>query len=301
MRCLASPDVKAHSEQVTMRSAKVFTHPAVARQRFRELVAMPDERIDLTEAALVIALEEYPGLALEEYLGRIERWSEAIRQRIEGSRDIERIVEEMNRFLFEQEGFHGEGDDYFDPRNTFLNEVLDRHAGLPIALSIVYIEISRRLGISMTGVALPGRFLVKVSGAWGDILLDPFDEGRVLSTLECQQIMNQVFGGAVLLREHHLRSVSRKEILEKMLAHLKSVYMSRHDLERAASSIDRMLILDERDGHELRDRGIIAMRMHRYGEAIEFLERYLDLVPYAEDRAAIRDQIAWLRAWFGPN
>lgn len=284
-----------------MRSARLFTHPAVARQRFRELAAAPDEQIDLTEAALVIALEEYPALAVDEYLGRIDRWSEAIRQRIEGSRDVERIVEEINRFLFEQEGFHGDADDYFDPRNAFLNEVLDRHAGLPIALSVVYIEISRRLGVPMTGVSLPGRFLVKVSGAWGDLLLDPFDEGRVLSTFECQQIMNAVFGGGVQLREHHLRSVSRKAILGKMLAHLKSVYMSRHDLERAASSIDRLLILDDRDGYELRDRGVVAMELHRYDEAIEYLERYLALVPHAEDRRAIKDQLDWLRAWLDPN
>lgn len=283
-----------------MRSARLFTHPAAARQRFRELASAPEEQIDLTEAALVIALEEYPSLAVEEYLGRIDSWSEAIRQRVDGSRDVERIVEEINRFLFEQEGFHGEAGDYFDPRNAFLNEVLDRHAGLPIALSVVYIEISRRLGIAMAGVSLPGRFLVKVSGAWGELLIDPFDEGRVLTTLECQQIMNEVFGGGVQLREHHLRSVSRKDILGKMLAHLKSAYMSRHDLERAASSSDRLLILDDRDGYELRDRGVLAMQMHCYQEAIEYLERYLEVMPYADDRRSIRDQLEWLRAWLDP-
>jgi regulator of sirC expression with transglutaminase-like and TPR domain len=280
---------------------RLLTHPAAARQRFRDIATGPEELIDLTEASLVIALEQYPWLHVEHYLDRIDAWSEAIRGRVEGSRDVERIVEEINRFLYEQEGFHGEGEDLYDPRYTFLNEVLDRHAGLPIALSILYIEISRRIGITVSGVALPGRFLVKVSGAWGEILIDPFDSGRILSTVECQRIMDEVFGGAVKLREHHLRAASKREILEKLLAHLKSIYMAQHDIGGAAGAIDRLLMLDMRDPYELRDRGILAMQMHSYREAIDFLERYLEIAPFAEDRALVREQIEYLRAWLDQN
>jgi regulator of sirC expression with transglutaminase-like and TPR domain len=280
---------------------RILMHPAAARSRFRALAGRADERLDLTEAALVIALEEYPGLEIHHYLERIGVWAEAISDRLEGSRDIERVVGEINRFLFEQEGFQGAEDGYLDPRTTLMNEVLDRHAGLPIALSILYIEVSRRLGIDSAGVALPGRFLVKVSGTWGDILIDPFDEGRVLSTLECQAIMNEVFGGAVKLREHHLRSNTNREILSRVLAHLKAVYLARHDLERAVASVDRLLILDERDPYETRDRGLLSMQLHQYGEAIDYLHRYLEMAPHADDLAKVREQVAYLRSWLDRN
>lgn len=281
--------------------ARLLTHPAAARQRFIELTHRPEPQLDLVEASLVIALEEYPALDIDGYLRRVDIWSDAIRERVEGSRDINRVVEEINRLLFEEEGFHGEAADYFDPRNTFLNEVLDRHAGLPLALSIVYLEISRRLGIDMSGVALPGRFLVKVCGEWGTIFIDPFDEGRVLTTAECQKILDDVYGGGVRLREHHLRSSSRREIVGRVLAHLKSMYLSSNDLSRAIGSVDRLLLLDERDSFELRDRGLVSMQLHRYDEAVEFLERYLLAAPHADDRSRIREQIEYLKAWMDQN
>jgi regulator of sirC expression with transglutaminase-like and TPR domain len=284
-----------------MERGRLLMHPAAARSRFLELSRLPDDRLDLTRASLVIALEEYPALDIDRYTERLGIWTDIIRERLAGSRDIERIVEELNRFLFEQEGFHGAEDDYHDPRKAFLNDVLDRHEGLPIALSILYIDISRRLGVDSSGVALPGRFLVKVSGIWGDILIDPFDEGRVLSTVECQSIMNSVFGGAVRLREHHLRSNTNREILARVLAHLKAVYLARHDLERAIASIDRMLILDERDPYETRDRGTLAMQLHHYREAIQYLERYLEMAPFADDLVKVREQIDYLRAWLDRN
>lgn len=282
-------------------SGRILTHPSLARRRFVELAHLPEEELDLMEASLVIALEEYPALAVGDYLQRIESWSEAIRERVEGSRDIERIIEEVNRLLFEEEGFHGEASDYYDPRVAFLNQVLDFHAGLPISLSIVWIEISRRLGVETHGVSLPGRFLVKVSGDWGEILLDPFDDGRVLTTVECQEIIDQVFGGAIRLREQHLRSFGRHEVLSRFLSHLKGVYLAQNDLEGALATIDRLLILDARDAYEVRDRGLLALQMHRYAEASAYLERYMELMPHAEDRARIGEQIAWLRAWLEHN
>lgn len=285
-----------------MESGRILTHPAVARRRFGELLACSEPDLDLTEASLVIALEEYPSLDVRSYLEQIDEWSEAIRDRIEGSQAIERVVEEMNRLLFEEEGFHGEAGDYYDPRYAFLNEVLDRHAGLPLALSIVYLELSRRLGIPSAGVSLPGRFLVKIAGPWGEILVDPFEGGRVLSTVECQRILDQVFGGGVRLHEHHLRSISRREILARLLAHLKTVYMTRGDLIGALASVERLLMIDGRDPDEIRARGVLGMQLHRYREAISDFERYLEVAPpWAEDTAIVREQIDWLRAWLDQN
>jgi len=284
-----------------MQSARVLTHPAFARHRFRELAGLPDHLLDLVEASLVIAAEDQPGVDMHRYLGQLDRWSDAVRDRLEGSRDVERIVDSINRLLFDEEGFHGENEDYYDPRSALLSETFETHAGLPISLSILYIELSRRVGVDVCGVSLPWRFLVKFSGAFGQIVVDPFDGGRVLSTVELQKLLDDVYGGGVRLREHHLRSFTPKEILARELAHLKSAYLARHDLAHAAASIDRLLILDDHDPYELRDRATVAAQMHAYRLAIDCFERYLALMPHAEDTARIREQIAWLRAWLEQN
>ncbi|HEY8183350.1 MAG TPA: transglutaminase-like domain-containing protein [Thermoanaerobaculia bacterium] len=284
-----------------MQAGRVLTHPAFARQRFREITGRPDPALDLVEASLVIALEDEPGIAIDRYLEQVNAWTDAIRERLEGSRHVERIVDSINKLLFEEEGFHGEDEDYYDPRSALLNATLDTHAGLPITLSILYIEISRRVGVDVSGVSLPGRFLVKFSGEFGQLVIDPFDGGRVLSTIELQKLLDDVYGGGVRLREHHLRSFTAKEILARELAHLKSAYLARHDLVRAAASMDRLLILDANDTYELHDRGNVAVQMHAYGEAIECFERYLALKPHAGDVARVREQIAYLRAWLEQN
>jgi len=284
-----------------MQEARVLTHPAFARRRFREIAGLPEPALDLVEASLVIALEDEPRLDIARYLQQVSEWSDAVRERLEGSRDVERIVESINRLLFEEEGFHGEDEDYYDPRSALLNETLDKHAGLPIALSILYIELSRRVGAEAAGISLPGRFLVKFSGAFGQVVVDPFDGGRVLTTIELQKLLDAVYGGGVRLREHHLRSFTCKEILARELAQLKAAYLVRHDLARAAASIDRLLILDQNDPYELHDRASVAVQMHEYREAIECFQRYLTLMPHAEDVARVREQITWLRAWLEQN
>ena len=284
-----------------MQAGRLLIHPALARQRFAEIAALPEPLVDLVEASLLIYAEDYPRLDIGRYLEQVGSWCGAVHDRLEGSHDIERIVETINRILFAEEGFRGENDDYYDPRSALINEALDRHAGLPITLSILYIEISRRIGVEATGVSLPGRFLVKLSGAFGQIVVDPFDGGRVLTTMELQKILDEMYGGGVRLREHHLRSFSRKEILARELAQLKAAYLAQRDLQRAAASVDRLLILDGRDAYEIRDRAAIAVQMHAYAAAIEFFERYLELVPHAEDVARIREQIAYLRAWLDQN
>jgi regulator of sirC expression with transglutaminase-like and TPR domain len=284
-----------------MQHGRVLTHPALARKRFEELAARPDASLDLVEASLVIALEEDPRIDVDRYCGEVNRWSEAVRSRLDGSRDVEKIVDTVNRLLFEEEGFHGQDDDYYDPRSALLNEALERHAGLPITLSILYIEISRRIGAEVAGVSLPGRFLVKFTGPFGVIVVDPFEGGRVLSTVEIQKLLDGMYGGGVRLREHHLRSFSPREILARELAQLKAAYLAQHDLARAAASIDRLLILDARDAWEVRDRAALAMQMHAYVQAIELFERYLELTPSADDRGRVREQIAYLRAWLEQN
>ena len=150
-----------------MEPGRVLTHPALARRRFEEIAGRPDPLLDLVEASLVIALEENPALQLDPYLDEVEGWSDAVQERLEGSRDVERAVDTINRLLFEEEGFRGEDEDYYDPRSALVSELLEHHSGLPITLSVLYIEISRRIGMDASGIALPGRFLVKLSGPFG--------------------------------------------------------------------------------------------------------------------------------------
>ena len=280
---------------------RVLTHPALARRRFEEMAGRPEPLLDLVEASLVIDLEEDPRLDVDRHLQDVQAWSDAVRERLEGSRDVERIVGTINRLLYDEEGFLGADDDYYDPRSALLSEALDRHAGLPITLSILYLELSRRAGIEAAGVALPGRFLVKFTGPFGVIVVDPFDGGRVLSTLELQKILDGMYGGGVQLREHHLRSFTPRQILARELAQLKAAYLAQRDLTRAAASIDRLLILDARDAYEVRDRAALAMQMHAYALAIDLFERYLTLTPSADDRTRVREQIEYLRAWLDQN
>lgn len=279
--------------------AKIFTHPAAARERFRGLVARDGNH--LSEAALLIALEQYPSINVADYLEQIDAWGRAVRDQLEGSTDIDRILTALNHVLFEEEGFHGAADDYYDPRFSFLNEVIDGHAGLPIALSIVYLEISRRVGIETVGVAIPGHFLVCLRGAWGEVFVDPFDDGRVLSRDECQQFLDRLYGGAVRFREQHLRTFSDNEILARLLSHLKTMYLARRDVSGAISTLDRMMILGEVDAWDIRERGLLGMQLHRYEQAIADLEQYLLAAPTAEDADRIRGEIRYLREWLSLN
>jgi regulator of sirC expression with transglutaminase-like and TPR domain len=280
-----------------MQAGRVLTHPRLARLRFEELAGRPEPALDLVEASLVIDLEETPALDVEGHLDQVRAWSDAVLARLEGSRDVDRVVSTLNHLLFDEEGFHGEDDDYYDPRSAVLSEALERHAGLPITLSVLYIELSRRAGVEATGMALAGRFLVKFTGPFGVIVVDPFDGGRVLTTAELQQILDGMYGGGVRLREQHLRSFSPREVLARELAQLKAAYLAQHDLPRAAASIDRLLILDDRDAWEVRDRAALSMQLHAYTEAMSLFERYLMLMPHAEDQGRVREQIAYLRAW----
>ena len=175
-----------------MQSGRVLTHPALARQRFREIAGLPEQQLDLVEASLVIALEDRPGLEIGHYLDEVERMARRTTSQVvpaswracPTSRDVERIVESINRILFDEEGFHGEDEDYYDPRSALLNELLDTHAGSPITLSILYLELTRRVGFEAVGVSLPGRFLVKFSGDFGQ---NAADNGLVLRAVRAEE------------------------------------------------------------------------------------------------------------------
>jgi len=264
-----------------------------SRREFVELVSRPDPEVDLGRAALLIACEEYPDLDLEKYLHRLDGMGEALRNRMRGAAAFP--IAELNRYLFEEEGFHGNRREYYDPRNSFLNDVLDRMTGIPITLSTVYMEVGRRAGLALEGVALPGHFIVRFTGTEEGWLIDPFHGGALLTPRDCQRRLDRVYQGRVKLEAGMLAAVTRKHILERMLRNLKAIYMKSDDAPRALKIVELLLRIDPRSGEDLRDRGLLHAAMDCFQLATSDLEAYLSMVPQAENAEALWVKVAEMR------
>jgi len=211
-------------------------------ERWKEITAGPESDVDLVEAALLIAAHEYPELDVLAYQARMDRIAATLKGRLR--RDIgpaESIVA-LNRYLFEELGFRGNASDYYDPRNSFLNEVLDRKLGIPITLAVIYIEVGRHIGLALHGVSFPGHFLVKCPARDGVIVLDPCARGASLSLEDLQQRLRALRGGAAPpadIAQRMLAAAGKKDILSRMLRNLKGVYLQRRDFSRALAAADR--------------------------------------------------------------
>ena len=247
------------------------------RARFAELVTTSGgfEAIPLAEAALWLAAEDYEHLDVEYYLRRLDDLgAEAAQALAECDDETERIVG-LNEFLFQGKRFIGNQSDYYDPRNSFLNEVLERRTGIPITLSILYIEVATRVGIQVEGVGFPGHFLVR-AGENG-LMIDPFG-GRVLTRKDCLELLREAAGERAQIEDHHMAQVSAGQILARMLANLKQIYLQNEEYERALPCIERVLLLMPGSPLELRDRGLIFAKLECFGPALVDLEAFLEQV-----------------------
>jgi len=269
--------------------------PPPCRHVFAKLVSRPEPRIDLAEAALLIAKEEYPDLEVGRYLARLDAMGADFQNRVGNGPDAHRLIASLGDYLFKEQGFRGNADNYFDPRNSFLNDVLDRRMGIPITLSAVYMEVGRRLGVRLHGVGMPGHFLVKYVGPGEEIVIDPFNGGAILSAADCQNILDRVSGGKLVFEQRYLSSVGTRQILARMLTNLKVIYFNSQAYAKALGVVDRLLILNPRAAPEVRDRGLLCCQLNRYQEAMADLERYLKLAPAAEDAEVIRDHLRAIR------
>lgn len=258
-----------------------------ARSRLAALVTQADAEVPLAEAALLIAAEEYPQLPASPYLRRLDLLAERVRDRLSDETAPLVLLQELSRVLFQEEGFRGNAEDYYDPRNSFLNDVLDRRLGIPITLSVVYLEVGWRLGLPVVGVNFPGHFLVRYEGEALRILVDPFQGGELRFEDDAQALLDRVYGGSVPLQAEYLRPAGRKDILTRILANLKGIYLNGHDDARALAAVERLQLLRPEEPEELRDRGMILARLGRPGEARAELERYLERAPGATDRRRI--------------
>jgi regulator of sirC expression with transglutaminase-like and TPR domain len=259
---------------------------------FRQAADRPEELIDLGRAALTIALPEYPELDCLNYLRRIDRLAVEVSERCGNDADAFRLIAALNLVLFSQQGFHGNRDAYYEADNSFLHRVIERKTGIPISLSVLYIEVARRLGLSVSGVGFPGHFLVKTTIDDNEIVIDPFNGGKIKSPKDLDQMLRDMYGGKVGLRAEFLSPVSKKQILQRMLANLKSIYAKANEWVKTLGVLDRLLILDPGSADDTRDRGVIYSRLECFHQAKEDFERYLRLAPGAKDAAVIREQIA---------
>ena len=270
---------------------------AEARRRFASEVSRPDALVDLARAALLVGAEEEPRrAAVERCLARLDEMGEEARARAVrtgGSR-----VEALNRYLFEELGFAGNESDYYDPRNSMLHQVLGRRTGIPITLSVVYIEVGRRAGLRVEGVGLPGHFVVRAFENDDDeagMLVDPFNR-RATDAEECQSRIDLIYDGRIELGEEHLRAVGPHSILARMLGNLKAVYVRAGLFRRALSAVERLLLLAPSDLEERRDRGMLLAQLGRLHEAVADTQTYLNLSPDAPDAEAVREQLKKMQA-----
>jgi regulator of sirC expression with transglutaminase-like and TPR domain len=267
------------------------------RERFAALAKSSDSQIDVALGALLIAAEAYPGLDIAAALAELDALARAAAPALRGATTPIARMKALLEFVSGQ-GFRGNRDDYYDPRNSFLNQVLARRTGIPITLAIVCTEIARRIDLPVYGVSFPGHFLVKYVGgesANGEIVADPFS-GATLSEDDIRERFKLAMGPAVRFDARWLRVATPREILVRLLGNLKQIYVQRKEPEQALGCCDRILMLIPDAPLELRDRGLVYQELECFGAALGDLERFLKLAPADPSADAIRDTLVELRA-----
>jgi regulator of sirC expression with transglutaminase-like and TPR domain len=251
------------------------------------LAADPDHPVDLAEVALHLAADEYPDLDVPGYLARLDSLAADLHPRLTGALAPDAV--ELTHFLFREHGFAGNGDDYYDPRNSYLNDVLDRKLGIPITLSVVAIAVGTRAGLDVAGVGLPGHFIAKIVGTDGsEVLFDPFNGGQFLDPPACEELVAAVTGQPFTLTAEATVPTPPGLIAARMLNNLKAAYLRGADFGRAARVMERLVQLDPDDPVQRRDLGVSLVHAGKPGRAIAHLKIYLDRLPAADDVDAVR-------------
>ncbi|HZF00151.1 MAG TPA: tetratricopeptide repeat protein [Planctomycetota bacterium] len=247
---------------------------------------------DLLEGALQIAQVEYPALDVDRYRSSVDDFGRQARAGIRSSG--RRAVERFNAFFFDELGFHGNAEDYYDPRNSYLNDVIDRRTGIPITLAALYCEVGRRAGLRAHGVGFPGHFLAKCLIAGGEVLVDCFN-ARTLSRDDCQALLDSFRPGGGAVTDEMLEIAEPREILSRMLHNLRRIHAGRGEFARAVRWVDMDLVLRPDNPHSFRERGMLHVQMEQFGRALIDLERYAGLMPAPPDLAQVREQIQLIR------
>ena len=258
------------------------------------LASLEDATLPLLGTALLIARDEYPQLDADLYDTLLQSHAEHLRGEIEAVDSWPLKMQAINRHLFEELGYAGNHDQYYDPRNSYLNEVFERRLGNPISLALVQMEVARRVGVPLDGVSFPGHFLVRLPVDDGVLVMDPFNRGRPLDVDELRERAKPHLGGDIPDDEalnHILSPASHRGMLMRMLRNLHGVYADQDDWERAVRSADRVLKLSPNNAEALRDRGLGYLKLGHSHGARHDLTRYLQLNPNAEDSESLRERL----------
>lgn len=265
-----------------------MTNLPLARALLSQELQKSPAQVNLAKAALHLAQEDYPDLDVEEYLAQLDRMADTLRQRLPTTAYPMKIIRAINQYLYDELNFQGNTADYYDPRNSFFNEVLTRRLGIPITLSLVYLELAQRVGFPMAGIGLPGHFLIRPTVEEMDLFVDPFSRGEVLFEQDCKDRFIKMFGEAARLEPHHLQPITPRAFLVRMLTNLKMIYLQRRDVQKALDAINRIMLIYPEAVSELRDRGLIYYQQGLLDQAYRDLERYLYEKPDAGDAFEIR-------------
>lgn len=269
------------------------------RGEFAPLVSeeIDEHQISLARAALTIARTEYPDLDPEKYVQQLDWYAARVEQMLPELPDsAAQVIAAINYVLFIEEEFRGNDDDYYDPRNSFLNDVLDRKLGIPISLAIIYMEVAQRIGFPLFGVGMPGHFLLKhYDVAGNETFVDPFHRGDILTRADCQTRLDEIYSGQIPLQPEFLHTVTRRQLLTRVLNNLRNIYTERRDFRRALVIVDLILAIHPRSAEDMKQRAILRYALGQLRGAAEDFETYARMAPDASDADEMRQTSLSLR------
>lgn len=260
-------------------------------EHFSRLIQGQFDHVDLATVALEIARDEYPGLDIADWRGRLTQMGSRLHTGATRLGAIESLINQINRLLFVDEGFKGNNQEYYDPRNSFLNDVIGRKLGIPITLSLVYLAVAEGAGLRLFGVGMPTHFIVKYQADGWEVFIDPFHDGAILTRELCELRVSNVIGMPVTLSRDQLAPSAHDQVVLRLLGNLKGIYTKLEDSVRGLRVQERICALNKLDPHEVRDLGVLYLKNDRPARAIEVFENYLKMKPKADDFEDIESMI----------
>ncbi|HLE35211.1 MAG TPA: transglutaminase-like domain-containing protein [Nitrososphaerales archaeon] len=268
--------------------------------QWKDYIKNGDLPLDRT-AFMMAKVLQYPSLDIEGQLQIMDSMASELKSFMNDKKRPTEIINGMNEYIFEKQAFSANNQDYYDPRNSYLNDVLARKTGIPITLSILYIELARRIQFKLYGVGFPGHFLVKHADQDLEIVLDPFGKGRILAYEDYQVLLDQLYNGQIRFEKRFLNSVTNEQILIRMLRNLKDAFIYSYDYDKALMATEMVLMINPEIAEEFRDRGMIFYYKQLYSNALSNLTRYLEMQPDASDADNILAIIQDIKAILGQN
>jgi regulator of sirC expression with transglutaminase-like and TPR domain len=265
--------------------------------QWNEHVRNKDLALDRT-AFLMAKTLQYPSLGIDEHLKIMDSMANELKNFVNRKERPTEIVNAMNKCIFEKQAFSGNIEDYYDPRNSYLNDVLTRKAGIPITLSVLYIEMAKRIGFNLQGVGFPGHFLIKYFDNDLEIVIDPFNKGKILTYEDYQLLLDQLYNGQIKFEKRFLNPVTTEQILIRMLRNLKDAFVYSYDYNKALMATDMILAINPGLAEEFRDKGLLFYYKQHYADALSNLTRYLEMLPEASDADHVMEIIRDIQSLF---